>query len=78
MGVLNNKKEEEIEAPGELQKKKSRSIDNSQKYQSVSISKNKGKKLSKNHSVMGGMNKGHLLESIKKPLYKKSLDLTES
>ena len=78
VGVLNKKKEEEIEAPGELQKKKSRSIDNSQKYQSVSISKNKGKTLSKNHSVVGSMSKGHLMDSIQKPLYKKSLDLTES
>lgn len=63
--------------PGQLQKKKSRSIDNSQKYQSVSISKKKGKKPSKNHSMIGGMSNGHMIESLKKTLYKKSLDLTE-
>lgn len=61
-----------------MHKKKSKSIDNSQKYQSVSISKNKTKlKISKNIS-MNGLTNSHKIEPLKKPLYKKSLDLTES
>jgi hypothetical protein len=48
-----------LDLPTDLIKKKSKSIDNSQKYQSVSISKTK-KKMSKNHSMLGGL--GNSLE----------------
>jgi len=59
-----------------LLKKKSKSIDNSQKYQSTSISKTR-KKLIKNHSLTNGFGNNPLIESIKKPIFKKSLDLTD-
>lgn len=65
-------------------KKKSKSIDNFDKYHSSSLSKTKikNKKNSSsnllNHSMMNGLHKQELEGNMnnRKPIYKKSLDLT--